>query len=298
MAIDTEAARLLLANARGGVCMSETATLGRQRYHPSNLESKRLLLEFGFDPTRYPKLLEGEPDDRFAEAFFEVLGVRRLETIDASNFEGATLVHDMNLPIPSELHGRFDLVYDGGTLEHVFNFQTAVRNCMEMVKVGGRFITHTPANNYFGHGFYQFSPELFYRIFSESNGFVVERMIAQEYGPRRRWFAVADPLVIRERTPLINVFPVLLFVQAKKTRVTELFRECPQQSDYSALWAEQEPKSNGSRSISIRGRFMRWLVGVAPSSARIIDSLRYSAISPSLSFRNRRAFEAVSKRTL
>ena len=40
-----------------------------------------------------------------------------------------------------------------------------------MLTVGGSIFVNTPANNMMGHGFYQFSPELMYRIFAEANGF-------------------------------------------------------------------------------------------------------------------------------
>ena len=51
---------------------------------------------------------------------------------------------------------------------------------MKMVKTGGHLMLFTPANNYFGHGFYQFSPELFYRVLSKENGFEVRRMVVLE----------------------------------------------------------------------------------------------------------------------
>ena len=44
-----------------------------------------------------------------------------------------------------------------------------------MATVQDHFVRITPANNFFGHGFYQFTPELFFRIFSAANGFEVER---------------------------------------------------------------------------------------------------------------------------
>jgi hypothetical protein len=45
-----------------------------------------------------------------------------------------------------------------------FNFPVALANAMKMAKIGGHFAARTPANNQCGHGFYQFSPGLFYRI--------------------------------------------------------------------------------------------------------------------------------------
>ena len=108
--------------------------------------------------------------DRFCEPMLEKLGAT-VDSVDANAFEGANIIHDLNRPMPVELQGRYDVVFDGGTLEHVFNFSTAMRGCLELPEVGGHFIMTSPANNQMGHGFYQFSPELFFRIFSEENGY-------------------------------------------------------------------------------------------------------------------------------
>ena len=56
------------------------------------------------------------------------------------------------------------MVIDGGLLEHVFDFPTAIRNCMRMVRQGGHLILNLPVNNFPGHGFYRFSPELVFRV--------------------------------------------------------------------------------------------------------------------------------------
>ena len=83
----------------------------------------------------------------------------------------------MNIPISDSSKDKYTVVIDGGSLEHVFNFPIAIKNCMEMLQVGGYFISLAPANNMLGHGFYQFSPELFYRIFSKENGFSVVQYV-------------------------------------------------------------------------------------------------------------------------
>ena len=63
------------------------------------------------------------------------------------------------------------MVVDGGTLEHVFDYPTALRNAMRMVRVGGHLILNAPVNNFPGHGFYQISPELFFRCFHDNSAF-------------------------------------------------------------------------------------------------------------------------------
>src|SRR5262249_52102244 len=155
-------------------------------------------------------------------------------------------------PVPASLHEQFDLVYDSGSLEHIFNFPVAIRNCMEMTRVGGHLILCVPANNNLGHGFYQFSPELFYRVLDASNGFEIERMTALEtdiVGPRLlghrflgetlgRAFEVTDPIQVHQRVLLVNDRPITLLVRARRVCKVPLFTPTPQQSDYAAQWQE------------------------------------------------------------
>ena len=125
---------------------------------------------------------------------------------------------------------RFSVVHDGGTLEHVFNYLNALRNCMELVKLGGRLFIHAPANNWCGHGFYQFSPELFYRALSPQNGFEVERMIVHPVGPYGRWHEVVDPDQIGSRVEALTFYPLHVLIQAKRSSAIPIFASAPQQS--------------------------------------------------------------------
>jgi hypothetical protein len=285
-----------------GVSFKRCVTLGRQHYFPSRSETFKLFRDFGVDPRNCAKLYLTDQSARYAEPFWEALGVEHLETIDASGFEGATIVHDMNQPIPDNLKSQFDAVVDAGTLEHIFNFPQAIRNCMDMVKTGGHLITHTTANNCFGHGFYQFSPELFFRIFSGKNGFQVDRMVAIEYGPRRRWYEVIDPEVIRARGTLINSFQVLLLIQAKRIETVPIFSESPQQSDYFARWTDyaNEPENGRARSrVTARERWIRRLktslLEGTPRLARMLEALTTSSLNKNYSFRNRISFKRIRK---
>ena len=183
----------------------------------------------------------------FAEPLLKLLGAEHTTSIDASAYEGAAVVHDMNLPIPEDLKHAFSLVIDAGTLEHIFNFPTAIKSCMEMVAEGGHLLLMTPANNFTGHGFYQFSPELFFRIFSGGNGFEVDRVIVCETSPEASWYQVMDPARARRRVELTTSRPAYLMVQARRVRLAPIFTEIPQQSDYTVLWKEN-PVKNSARS--------------------------------------------------
>lgn len=277
------------------------ATLGRMNYFLGRREMATLLREFGFHPEQHPKLLATPYSPvRYAEDFWEMLGVEELVTLDVSDFEGATRVHDMNLPIPDDLKGRFDAVCDIGTLEHVFHFPTAIRSCMEMVRVGGHLLLLSPANNFFGHGFYQFQPELFHRLLEPKNGFQVEQLITVENGPRHRWFATADPKAIQARVTLVNSFSVLLFVRARKIGEVPAILQTPQESDYVAAWNQQatHAQSGGIDALAnpkLRG-LKQYLIERFPRLARALESLRISGLNREFSFRNRKAFAPVKKR--
>jgi hypothetical protein len=209
--------------------------------------------------------VEGLRDTGFAEPVFKALGARSVCSIDASAYEGADLVRDLNKPVDANLKEKFDLIYDGGTLEHVFNFPMALQNCMEMVREGGRLFTHTAANNWCGHGFYQFSPELFYSVLCHANGFEVERMIIHVVGPYNRWYEVADPRAIRSRVELITFFPMQLLIQARRTKVVPIFSKTPQQSDYLLRWGQQSSIPPATAPASRPA-----LAGILPGFARLV----------------------------
>ena len=256
---------------------------------------------YGLEPSDYPRLFaEKYSRFRYSEAFWEMMGTDELVTLDGSDYEGATFIHDLNKPIPDEMKERFDAVCDVGTLEHVLDLPTALRNCLDMVALGGRVFIHTPANNFFGHGFYQFSPELFYRVLAADNGFEIERVVAVEYGPRHRWFKVADPLQIRARVALVNSFPVLLFVRARRIALVPILSRMPHQSDSIAQWTgEAAPAQKGEVDRLANARLnslKRFLLERAPRISRILEALRFSSLNRDWSFRNKLSFSRLRGR--
>lgn len=237
MGLDINAAELLIAARKKGVRFDRSVMLGRSSLHAFPQAVATVLEQNGLPAEKFK---QAGPECAYAEPLFEALGATRVDTIDNSDYEGAKFVHDMNQPIPAEWREQFDVVYDGGTLEHVFNFPIALRNSMEMLRPGGRLFIHNCANNMCGHGFYQFSPELFYRALSPENGFEVERMIIHRIGPYGGWYEVKDPEDIKSRVELITFTPMLILVQAKRVAVKEIFARMPLQSDYVVKWQETD----------------------------------------------------------
>ncbi len=136
---------------------------------------------------------------RYIEPLLEMMGAKDVASIDASAFEGATIVHDMNQPLPSEMKNRFSVGIDFGTLEHVFNYPQALKNAMESVALGGHLLAVTPCNGWMGHGFYPFSPELFFRALSPENGFLLEHQFIWQRANRDKWYSCIDPKLLNRR---------------------------------------------------------------------------------------------------
>lgn len=266
MGLDANGTRLLLYAATLGVDYARTATIGRQKL---NLSARRLaanLREFGRDDTNTRELLGMESG--FAEPFLRLLGAEVTRSFDASPYEGATDIHDFNAPLAHDAKQKFTAVIDGGSLEHVFDFPRAIANAMEMVAAGGHFIGISPTNNFSGHGFYQFSPELYFRIFSSENGFEIVRMVMFKDYWAARWYEVSDPAELRERVTIVNSTPTYLGIIARRVALVSPFTAPPQQSDYATVWRGDETKRRSLLQRLAATPMGEWLYRALPPGTR------------------------------
>jgi hypothetical protein len=258
--------RFLLSAKRMGLQGSSVCTLGRHTLLFSQRELNRILKEYD------QKLLSLLPDRSVyvADDVLRLLGFERVDVLDASDYEGANILHDLNIPVPPEMHEQYDLILDGGTIEHVFNFPVAIESAMRMAKVGGDFIIISPANNYCGHGFYQLSPELFFRIFIPENGFKLLRIYMHSEG---RYYHIVDPVSVHGRVELLDSKPALVMVHARKIAHVPEKIQAPQQSDYVTTWAEiiaakKADKRDGRLKSFIRAR-------ISPASVTRISKILF-----------------------
>ena len=233
MGLDFQGAALVAFARQQGMPMKSVLTLGRLDSILTDEWNRHLGATYGADLSGLDWRSEAH-----AEPFFRRLGAERVESLDHSPYQGCSIVHDLNEPLPPDASREgYDLVYDGGTLEHVFHFPNAITNCMSLVKVGGHFMTSAPANQWLGHGFYQFSPELFYRVLSPENGFEMVRVYLAEFcgRPGKIW-RIIDPAQSGVRTLLDSKNEMLVLVWAKKIAEVKPFSAWPKQSDYATRW--------------------------------------------------------------
>jgi hypothetical protein len=235
--VDREAVTALLLARSGGVSFEHPLMLGRQRLHMQWRDLQATFSKVGLDMAAENAQRLHSEESGFAEPLLRLLGAVDPQSLDASDFEGSTLVHDLNQPVPEDWRGRYSLVWDGGTLEHVFSFPTALRNAMQLTRVGGHLITMSPANNWMGHGFFQFSPELWFRALSPENGFEMEWMLIKaSRHPASRWYRVRDPKTVQDRVTATTRTRNTIYALARRTGDVPIFESVPMQSDYQDAW--------------------------------------------------------------
>jgi hypothetical protein len=245
MAITNNSAKFLFYARQSGVSFEDTLMLGRLHLYASRQSIQENIDLFAKNEL---SVKEVKFPDEYSEPLFKILGAKTVNSLDYSDYENASIVHDLNIPIPDQFKNRFSAVVDGGTVEHVFNFPVAIKNCMEAVKLNGHYIGITPVNNQMGHGFYQFSPELYYRVFSKENGFEVVKMIICAHADEQnvqKWYEVPDPIKVNNRVMLVNNFPTSILLIAKKTHQSPIFAHTPQQSDYATTWVANDSIKTG-----------------------------------------------------
>jgi SAM-dependent methyltransferase len=163
--------RLLLEEHRRRPLTGSLLELGRTSVFFTRGELEGWMRLHGVQPHAAPDELSH--DARLAaqgcmgdHPLFGMLGLDEVLSVDISDYEGCDLLLDLNGELPSELHGRFDVAFDCGTVHHVFSPAKVLRNMHQAVKPGGRLILATVASsNNVDHGFFMFSPTYFVDYF-------------------------------------------------------------------------------------------------------------------------------------
>ena len=219
-------------------------TIGRQTNYASNDVQDQFLEFGGFSKKKEVVPAEGDVA-YFDEIFDKVYQDCDIDSIDYSDFEGASVVHDLNCEIPPDLREQYDVLIDGGTAEHIWDVKRTFFNYLSLVKPNGHLFINVPANNQFGHGFYQFSAEFFFSFFTENYGCEVVTAVLDVHPylggelASGKLYEVESPLKIGERVVLCNKKPTSILVHIRKLKAVDLGSQTPPiQSDYSSRYEE------------------------------------------------------------
>jgi hypothetical protein len=214
--------------ARNRQAFGCVATIGRQSLSLSSGRLKKLL-NLDTRP-RFGPYCEDLLTTHFAAA--------AVESFDNSDYENATHIADMNKPLT--ISNRYDTVIDCGTIEHIYNVPQAFKNVSQMCSEAGQILHILPANDYCGHGFWQFSPELFFSLYSEANGYHDTQVFLADLTDERFWYEGRRPQN-GQRADVMSSTQLLVLVRTTKKGAVS--HEDVQQSDYLHTWNRKKIES-------------------------------------------------------
>ena len=252
MGITNNFAKLLVTENLNGVSFSRVLTIGRLFNYITVDTYKEICQLKKINPkhsknyiNKFKSFKNNYKNFNYADDFLhQVLDAKEIKSIDISDYENADYIFDLNEVMTSKMvnkFGKFDAIIDGGSFEHIYNLHNLIYNYKLLLKDNGCLFISTMANNHFGHGFYQFSSEFFYRTFDKYNNFILKKVFldVHEYpGPelsfQNKLYECKDPKLIGKRTLFFNKF-ALIMISAKKVEYTRTINNDSKyiQSDYS-----------------------------------------------------------------
>jgi hypothetical protein len=232
MAISRPMAKLLLSESKVRPFHGSVLQLGRQAV----LFSERELVAWTGHEAGKPETA-GKNSPLTDEEFFDFLGFDQVFSCDVSAYEKASMILDLNVPVPQDLHNRFDVIYDGGTMEHVFNVPAVLANIHAMLKTGGRVIHVSPTSNMVDHGFYSFSP-IFFADYYKANHYELQTLHLFECASWTGSWEIYDCLARGLDNRLGRVCTskmsgVFCVAEKKQESTAQVF---PSQGHFSKLW--------------------------------------------------------------
>ena len=246
--------RLLLDEARRRPFSGAVLELGRMSIFATDAELAGWAREQRVELAPVERV-ELSHDPRLAElgclsdvTFFRRLGFATVETLDVSDWEKPDRVWDLNRPVPEAWHGRYDCVFESGTIQHVFHTPNVLANVHALLAPGGRAVHgQAPSHNHVDHGFHMFCPTLFWDWYT-ANGWQVPAAYWYEFEPF--WFRskfASPPWRIRRYSPGaldacsyggFGRRQVALFFVAERVAGARA-DVIPQQSYYQRFWSEE-----------------------------------------------------------
>lgn len=173
MAITRGLGRLFLELARQDGWSGSVLQLGRQTIYLTQREATG---SFGLG-ARFGMFTDDE-------TYFRALGFDEVHSSDLDGAGGAGHAVDLNLPVPEHLHGRYDAVFDGGTLGCVFDVPGALRGIEQLLREGGRVVHTVASNGYVDDLLFMMSPRLLHDWYC-GRGYEIEHFLLVEHS--RRW---------------------------------------------------------------------------------------------------------------
>ncbi len=202
--------------------------LGAQQLGDAFLKDKKSIADlaalYGRTPDHLPKLPESAAGiapghEPYSRSFYEALGYEYA----AVDIDGSpnSIPLDLNYdPVPANYVGRFDLVTNFGTTEHVINQLNAFKVIHDLAAPGAVMLHEVPAQGLINHGLFNYNPKFFQKL-AQNNAY---ETLFFDY----RWTEIRpglpdDVRFLIERyvsprgRPLCGISEAVLFVAQRKT---------------------------------------------------------------------------------
>jgi hypothetical protein len=114
------------------------------------------------------------PNER-TTMFSEITDLTNVEyaSIDVCPGLKNTEILDLNFDaLPAHMRGHYDVVFNFGTTEHIFNQWNCFEVMHDAAKVGGVVYHQLPASGYLDHGYFCYTP-LFFREIAQANEYEI-----------------------------------------------------------------------------------------------------------------------------
>jgi len=192
MGLNKQALKILLNDNNFKSISGKYLSIGR---HTVNIEQDtlfKIFSQFGLPTSRLQSLYDNQQFEKLTRHSNNTLldsdliacfSEAEYFCLDRSDYEGASVIQDMNVPIPQSLHNKFDFIYNGSCMDNCFDPVSFIRNTSDMLKPEGR-ILHIECAGSVPGAFMMFSPEWFFSYYAinEFSDCKVYITIAKEEG--------------------------------------------------------------------------------------------------------------------
>ena len=224
MGVNLHSLNFLLLNSKRRE-FGKTLTLGKLKIYVDEFNIKKILNDKNYKKQKY-----------IDEVLINYFGSTQVAVLDINDYEGANIIHDLNIKIPEKLEDKYDTILDFGTLEHIFDVKTAIENISLMSKKNGMILHVSPTNNFCGHGFYQFSPEFFNTVYSLNKSYKNTEIFLSNTYDSKNWYKLKE-----FNNKRINVqSDQETYVLCKTIIVNKNISNQLQQSDYKEKYKERK----------------------------------------------------------
>jgi hypothetical protein len=174
MGIHPQTAALMLKEHRYRPITGDLLTIGRQSVLLTQKAAERLIKAEGvaLRPERQTEIdhstVWGVPNTVNDRSFFSMFSDATVRALDASDYEGADIIHDLNKPLPTQHNDIADFIFNGSVLDDLFDPALAIRSLTAMLRPGGR-IMHMESGSQHGGAFLAYSAEWFWDYYALNN---------------------------------------------------------------------------------------------------------------------------------